>query len=109
MTQEPNENCLTDAEKELKLDQEAGVFVFPASFVQQRLWFLAQLFLDNPFYNVATTLTLIDWLNASVMEQPFNEIVRRHGSLMHRLCDGRVASSTGRSHFSQSAPVALIP
>ena len=54
------------------------VFVFPASFAQQRLWFLSQLAPNNPFYNVATAIRLTGNLNLLALQQTFNEIVRRH-------------------------------
>lgn len=57
------------------------VFVFPASFAQQRLWFLAQLVPDNPFYNVAATVRLSGQLNLVALRQTFTEIVQRHEAL----------------------------
>ncbi len=57
------------------------VFVFPASFAQQRLWFLDQLIPGNAIYNVPTVIRLTGSLNLTALEQTFNEIVRRHESL----------------------------
>lgn len=54
------------------------VFVFPASFAQQRLWFLDRLFPNNSFYSVPTTLRLTGVLNLAALEESFNEIVSRH-------------------------------
>jgi len=54
------------------------VFVLPASFAQQRLWFLNQLAPGNPFYNISAAIRLIGHLNITALEQTFNEIVRRH-------------------------------
>jgi amino acid adenylation domain-containing protein len=54
------------------------VFVFPASFAQQRLWFLAQLVPENPFYNMPAAIRLSGSLDLAVLEQTFNEIIRRH-------------------------------
>jgi amino acid adenylation domain-containing protein len=53
-------------------------FVFPASFAQQRLWFLNSLAPENPFYNVSAAIRLTGQLNITALEQTFNEIVRRH-------------------------------
>lgn len=53
-------------------------FVFLASFAQQRLWFLNFLAPGNPFYNVSAAIRLRGQLNITVLEQTFNEIVRRH-------------------------------
>jgi len=57
------------------------VFVFPASFAQQRLWFLDQLLPGNTIYNVPTVIRLTGSLNLAALEQTFNEIVRRHETL----------------------------
>ncbi|MDZ8055343.1 MAG: non-ribosomal peptide synthetase [Aulosira sp. ZfuVER01] len=54
------------------------VFVFPASFAQQRLWFLEQLNPGDSIYNVPTAIRLTGSLNLAALEQTFNEIVRRH-------------------------------
>jgi hypothetical protein len=71
--------------------EETEVFVFPASFAQQRLWFLDQLFPGNTFYNVAAALRLKGSLNTSALEETFNEIVRRHEALRttFRMLDGQ--------------------
>jgi amino acid adenylation domain len=57
------------------------VFVFPASFSQERLWFLDQFTPGTPVYNVAGITPLPDWLNVDALERSLNEIVRRHESL----------------------------
>lgn len=57
---------------------EEEVFVFPASFAQQRLYFLEQLVPDTSFYNVPTVIRLVGTLNLNALRQSFNEIVRRH-------------------------------
>ncbi len=57
------------------------VYVFPASFAQQRLWFLDQLIPGNTIYNVLTVIRLTGSLNILALEETFNEIVRRHETL----------------------------
>lgn len=54
------------------------VFIFPAAFAQQRLWFLSLLAPNNPFYNVSAAIRLTGNLNLTALEQTFNEIIRRH-------------------------------
>ncbi len=54
------------------------VYVFPASFAQQRLWFLAQLAPENPFYTVPAAVRLTGKLRVDVLERAFNEILDRH-------------------------------
>src|SRR5712664_1391025 len=53
----------------------------PASFAQQRLWFLDQLAPGNPFYNEFIGLPLKVPVHAGVLEKSLNEIVRRHEAL----------------------------
>jgi amino acid adenylation domain-containing protein len=50
----------------------------PLSFSQARLWFLDQVQPGNPFYNLAAIVRLEGLLNVAVLEQTFNEIIRRH-------------------------------
>jgi amino acid adenylation domain-containing protein/thioester reductase-like protein len=53
----------------------------PLSFAQQRLWFLAQLEPENPFYNQPTALKLHGELNIAVLKQSLTELIRRHEPL----------------------------
>jgi amino acid adenylation domain-containing protein len=53
----------------------------PLSFAQQRMWFLAQLEPDNPFYNQPTAFRLNGELNISVLKQCFQELMKRHETL----------------------------
>jgi hypothetical protein len=84
MTPELSDNSLTDAQAKLNIPEEEEVFIFPASFAQQRLWFIDQLVPGNAFYNVPTALRLTGSLDLSALGQTFNEIVRRHEALRTR-------------------------
>lgn len=53
----------------------------PLSFAQQRLWFLAQLEPESPFYNLPYAIHLQGQLNITALQQSFNEILRRHEAL----------------------------
>ncbi|MCC5658371.1 amino acid adenylation domain-containing protein [Nostoc sp. XA010] len=53
----------------------------PLSFAQQRLWFLAQLEPDNPFYNVSAIASLKGKLNFKALQDSFQEIINRHEAL----------------------------
>ena len=50
----------------------------PLSFSQQRLWFLHQLEPASDFYNVPVAFRVRGPLNAGILGDCFNEIVRRH-------------------------------
>jgi amino acid adenylation domain-containing protein len=56
-------------------------FTFPASFAQQRLWFLDQLDPNQSVYNMAYAVRFETPLDLAVLEKCLNEIVRRHESL----------------------------
>jgi amino acid adenylation domain-containing protein len=64
----------------------------PLSFAQERLWFLAQMEPDNPFYNMAGTVQLQGNLNVPVLAQALNAVVRRHEALRtsFKIVDGEV-------------------
>src|SRR4028118_1490901 len=92
MTQKLSDNSLSTAEEKLNISAEEEVFVFPASFAQQRLWLLDRLFPGNTFYNVATSLRLTGALDIAALEQTFNEIVHRHEALRttFRMLEGQL-------------------
>ena len=50
----------------------------PASFAQQRLWFLDQLLPGNPVYVIPFALRLRGPLDSAALERAIAEIVRRH-------------------------------
>ncbi|MBD1808186.1 amino acid adenylation domain-containing protein [Microcoleus sp. FACHB-SPT15] len=89
-----DDSCTAADEKlnDLEELEEADVFVFPASFAQQRLWFLDRLFPGNSFYNVSAAFRLSGSLNSAALEQTFNEIVRRHEALRttFRMLEGQL-------------------
>ena len=53
----------------------------PASFSQERLWFLAQLEPDSLAYNIPGGLRLTGPLRVEILERCLLEIVRRHEAL----------------------------
>ncbi|MFO7587518.1 MAG: amino acid adenylation domain-containing protein, partial [Gemmatimonadota bacterium] len=57
------------------------VYVFPASYAQQRMWFLDQFEPGSAFYNIPTALRLEGRLDAESLERAINEVVRRHEAL----------------------------
>ncbi|WP_310428749.1 non-ribosomal peptide synthetase [Chamaesiphon sp. VAR_48_metabat_135_sub] len=63
----------------------------PASFSQQRLWFLSLLEPENWIYNRPANIHLDGELNISVLERCLNEIIRRHQVLRSNFVsvDGR--------------------
>lgn len=71
MTEKPEDNHI----------EEDDVFVFPASFAQQRLWFLDQLIPGTSLYNVPIVFRLTGALNLAALKQSFAEIVGRHEAL----------------------------
>jgi amino acid adenylation domain-containing protein len=57
---------------------ENEALVFPASFAQQRMWFLDQLEPGNAAYNMVQAARLSGRLHESALERSLNSIVRRH-------------------------------
>ena len=56
-------------------------FIFPASFAQQRLWFLEQLDPGKSVYNMLYVVRFETRLDLGALERSLNEIVHRHESL----------------------------
>src|SRR5690606_34010324 len=59
-------------------------FVFPASFAQQRLWFLDQLMPGSAFYNLHAAISISSVLNHAALRRAVGEIVARHETLRTR-------------------------
>ena len=57
------------------------VYAFPASYAQQRLWFLHRLEPDSPAYNIPAAFRLSGPVDVGALERSFQEIVRRHEAL----------------------------
>src|SRR5581483_708208 len=68
-----------DVDTPEKRDEHEDVFVLPASFAQQRLWFLEQW--EPGVYNIPFTVGLSGNLNIDAMGRAFREIIRRHEAL----------------------------
>jgi len=56
-------------------------YVFPASFAQQRLWFLHQLTPDSPAYSIIAALRVRGELDEAILERSLIDLVERHESL----------------------------
>jgi len=60
---------------------ENDAYAFPASFAQQRLWFLHRLEPESSAYNVCVAFRLRGRLNVAALERSFETIVARHETL----------------------------
>jgi amino acid adenylation domain-containing protein len=60
---------------------EEDIFVFPASFAQQRLWFIEQLLPGDSLYVIPIVLRLTGVLQRSLLHRSIQAIVQRHESL----------------------------
>src|SRR5205823_6678149 len=71
-------------------DGEDEGFVLPASFAEQRLWFLDRLEPDSTAYNVPLAVRLRGDLDVGAMERAISALKVRHESLRTRfaLVDG---------------------
>ena len=69
----------TSSSKNLALSED--VFIFPASFSQQRLWLLDQIEGKSATYNVSMSLMLTGSLDIAVLERSLFELVARHEAL----------------------------
>lgn len=66
------------------LAQDRQAVYFPVSFAQQRLWLIDQLDPGKATYNISSGLRILGTLDAQVLEQTLDEMVRRHESLRTR-------------------------
>ena len=57
------------------------LFAFPASYAQERIWFLAQMDPCDPAYQISGSVRFTGVLDVAALQASFDEIVRRHESL----------------------------
>src|SRR4029079_9378784 len=69
------------ASERLRSTMKTQNYVFPASFAQQRLWFLDQLEPGSPFYNLPLVISIKGDLDVEALKRTLNEIVKRHETL----------------------------
>src|SRR5262249_4490018 len=60
--------------------RDGHVYQFPASFTQQRLWFLDQLLPGSSAYNIDRSIRLTGPLEVAVLENSIGTVVQRHES-----------------------------
>src|ERR1700749_3494405 len=65
------------------LPVEEKVF-FPASYAQERLWFIDQLAPGKATYNIPSAMRVRGTLNVEALTRALEEVVRRHESLRTR-------------------------
>ncbi|MES1023040.1 amino acid adenylation domain-containing protein [Gloeocapsa sp. BRSZ] len=70
---------MNDFGSEHNLGEE--VFIFPASFAQQRLWFIDQLIPGNSLYTIPLVFRLTGSLERAALEQSIQAIADRHETL----------------------------
>src|SRR5947209_11674993 len=73
------------------MSQEQPVDLFPASFAQERLWFLDQFEPGNSIYTIPAALRLRGRLTISALVKSINAMLSRHETLRTTLLnnDGR--------------------
>jgi amino acid adenylation domain-containing protein/non-ribosomal peptide synthase protein (TIGR01720 family) len=57
---------------------EEEIYQFPASFGQQRLWFLDRLEPGSSFYNIPCAVRLLGLLDEKALENALNAVIARH-------------------------------
>ncbi|HEY7877971.1 MAG TPA: amino acid adenylation domain-containing protein, partial [Gemmatimonadaceae bacterium] len=60
---------------------QAALFAFPASYAQERLWFLDQVEPQSSLYNSALAFRLTGPLDGTALQGALDEVVRRHDAL----------------------------
>ena len=102
MKTEPAGNLSAQQKRALlaeRLRQRSREHRFPASFPQQRLWFLEQLTPGNIAYNVPGAVRLRGQLDLELLRTAVTEITRRHEALRttFRAVDGQPVQVVGEA------------
>src|SRR3989442_11493117 len=76
--QEVNDPCNAVPQPDVCEGASDDVFIFPASFAQQRLWFLDKLEPQQSAYNVPFAIRLNGDLDIDALERSLRELIARH-------------------------------
>ena len=89
-----------------KATATAEVFAFPASFAQERLWTLTQMYPDDPAYHIAAGVRFKGNLNRGALQASFDGIIQRQESLRttFRAANGKVVQIV-----ASAGTVTLLP
>jgi Condensation domain len=72
-------------ETELPPHADGGDTSLPASFAQERLWFLHEIDPGSPLYNIPLAYDVRGPLNVAILRESILDIIRRHESLRTNL------------------------
>lgn len=75
------------SETDLSLIKKQGLTEAPASFQQQRLWFLHELEPTSSAYNICTLLRLDGLLQVQALQEAFKQLQQRHETLRTTFAD----------------------
>jgi amino acid adenylation domain-containing protein len=75
---------MTSSIPDLRQPSPQEVVFFPASFAQQRLWFIDQLIPGRATYNLYSALRIRGNLDVEVLKRTLEEVARRHETLRTR-------------------------
>jgi len=81
---------------------------YQLSFAQRRIWFLQQFDKESAAYNDPTALRIKGPLNIPLMEQTFNEIIRRH-QVLRMTFPARQGQPVQVPHNNESITISITP
>src|SRR5690348_4595731 len=80
---------VSETVSDLRQPKAQQLVCFPASFAQQRLWFIDQLTPGSATYNLPSALRIRGELDVEVLERTLQEVTDRHETLRTRFVSVR--------------------
>ncbi len=87
---------------------DIDVFAFPASFAQERLWFLNAIEPGSPVYNIPVALRLRGKLDGDALRGALQSLVARHESLRTSFASGKDGEILQVVHPEAEAPLCQV-